>query len=289
MLYQVGRVCYERFNSAVFIVQNRSEKKGEKRFHYPYDFPIVTMGEMRKMITNKDLFICNPTHSRYSFGSRLPAQTVMYLQGVNTYTNLDQNFDHYVSVSGFVRRHALSKYNVDSHVIHPFVDLDTFNQGLPWEQRNKQILVLAYKKETMRLLRKFMKRYQLKYPLRTVTFKKVENLSQKQLATIMGKHQYYLTLTPIEGFGLPPLEAMASGCAVFGFNGYGGMEYFNTKNSCVSEYRNFGPLVEYLHEIDQNPDVGIPLSKNAVTTAKKFSFAHFKAEWGRYLTDTIFH
>src|SRR5699024_9690862 len=120
------------------------------------------------------------------------------------------------------------KYHVDSQVINPFISVDIFNKGIPWKKRSNQILLLTYKKETFREYKKLLRLYQRKYSLGSLSFKKVQNLPQEQLSTIMGQHKYYLTLTPVEGFGLPPLEAMSSGCAVLGFDGYGGQDYFTT-------------------------------------------------------------
>ena len=37
-------------------------------------------------------------------------------------------------------------------------------------------------------------------------------------------------MSRLEGFGLPPLEAMASGCLVVGFTGFGGLEYATKEN-----------------------------------------------------------
>src|SRR5699024_11667184 len=124
-------------------------------------------------------------------------------------------------------------------------------------KRSNQILLLTYKKETFREYKRLLRLYQRKYSLGSLSFKKIQNLPQEQLSTMMGQHKYYLTLTPMEGFGLPPLEAMSSGCAVFGFNGYGGRDYFTENNSCVAEYHHYSPVIKFLHDISRNPNIGV--------------------------------
>src|SRR5699024_1543922 len=126
--------------------------------------------------------------------SRLPCHKVMYLQGVNTFTTLDKNFDHYVASSRFVQQHVKENFNVDSQVIHPFINIDIFNKGIPWKQRSNQILLLTYKNETLREYKKLIHQYQRRYPLGSLSFKRIKNLPQEELSTIMGQHKYYLTL-----------------------------------------------------------------------------------------------
>lgn len=288
MLYQIGRICFEVFKTPVFVVQTYSGKRGGNRFHYPYDFQSISIKKMLEIVTPDDIFFCNPVHSGHDFGSRLPCQKVMYLQGVNTYATLDRHFDYYVSNSRFVQQYAKKYYNLDSKMINPFINVELFNKGKPWKDRSNQILLLTYKKETTYEFKQLMRRYLAKYPLGSLSFKRIQNLPQGQLSTIMGQHKYYLTLTPVEGFGLPPLEAMSSGCVVLGFNGYGGRDYFTPKNSCVAEYHDYAPLINFLYEINRNPNTASSLSHNAINTAKEFSFDHYKREWTHFLENRIF-
>ena len=51
-----------------------------------------------------------------------------------------------------------------------------------------------------------------------------------------------LALNARESFGLVPIEAMASGCIVVGFHGYGGLEYATPENGYW-----FSP--EYMEEV----------------------------------------
>ena len=50
------------------------------------------------------------------------------------------------------------------------------------------------------------------------------------VARAMGSAKIFLSLSRLEGFGLTPLEAMASGCIVAGFTGIGGREYATPEN-----------------------------------------------------------
>jgi len=289
MLYQIGRICFDVFNTPVFIVQTYSGKRGDHRFLYDYEFPTISIKKMLEIVTPDDIFFCNPVHSNHAFGQRLPCQKVMYIQGANTFTVLDMHFDHYISNSTFVQQHVRKYYQVDSEIINPFINNDLFSKGISWNKRSNHILLLTYKKETIFEFKQLMRRYMEKHALGSLSFKKIQNLSQKRLSTIMGQYKYYLSLTPVEGFGLPALEAMSSGCVVLGFNGYGGRDYFTANNSYVAEYRDYDPIIKCLYEINRNPGVGFSRSQKAMDTAKQFTFARYKREWTHFLESRIFH
>lgn len=52
----------------------------------------------------------------------------------------------------------------------------------------------------------------------------------EEVARRLGQSQWFLSLSHMEGFGLPPLEAMSAEAIVAGFHGEGGKEYATQKN-----------------------------------------------------------
>lgn len=72
--------------------------------------------------------------------------------------------------------------------------------------------------------------FKAKYPdTRHIPFAVADNFTEEQLAEVLGTSHILLALNQMESLGLVPLEAMASGCVVTGFHGYGGLEYANTE------------------------------------------------------------
>lgn len=55
----------------------------------------------------------------------------------------------------------------------------------------------------------------------------VEGLSERHVAEALRSSAIFLSFSALDGFGLPPAEAMACGCYVVGFHGQGGKEYFD--------------------------------------------------------------
>lgn len=68
--------------------------------------------------------------------------------------------------------------------------------------------------------------------LATWRFVQIENFSSEELDQTLNESLIFLAFSHMEGFGLPPAEAMAAGCIVIGYTGVGGDEYFTTRYGC---------------------------------------------------------
>lgn len=55
----------------------------------------------------------------------------------------------------------------------------------------------------------------------------IDSLPAQGVANVLRESMIFLSFSQREGFGLPPLEAMACGCLVVGFHGHGGAEFFD--------------------------------------------------------------
>jgi len=54
----------------------------------------------------------------------------------------------------------------------------------------------------------------------------IHGKTELEVAELLRSSQVFLSFSQLEGFGLPPLEALACGCLVVGFHGFGGRELF---------------------------------------------------------------
>lgn len=57
-------------------------------------------------------------------------------------------------------------------------------------------------------------------------FEKIDGMQPDQVAKIYDEALIFLSFSKEDGFGLPPAEAMLSGCLTIGYTGVGGEEYF---------------------------------------------------------------
>lgn len=66
--------------------------------------------------------------------------------------------------------------------------------------------------------------------LRDIPFVPLDGMPAGAVAQALRESSVFLSTSHREGFGIPPLEAMASGCVVAGFTGGGGTEYATGAN-----------------------------------------------------------
>ena len=89
----------------------------------------------------------------------------------------------------------------------------------------------------------------IKNNIKNWDFVSINNKSEEEVAKILNESLIFLSLNHKEGFGLPPAEAMASGCIVIGYAGQGGEEYFNPNFSIKIDEGNIIQFVEKVEEI----------------------------------------
>ena len=95
----------------------------------------------------------------------------------------------------------------------------------------------------------------------------IEGQSEREVARILSETAIFLTFAHPEGFNLPPLEAMACGCVVVGYDGFGGREYFSAEVGYPVPNGDVQALartaLEVLHEYRANPDRLLGLGRRA--------------------------
>jgi len=113
----------------------------------------------------------------------------------------------------------------DVPVVPCMVDTTVFRPGL----KTPSIAYMPRRlPETAELIRKvFLRRHP---SLSSVPWRPINGRTEEETAEILSTSAVFLSLSHQEGFGLPPLEAMASGCVVVGFHGGGGREYATASN-----------------------------------------------------------
>lgn len=109
----------------------------------------------------------------------------------------------------------------------------------------------------------------------SVTWVPIDKMPQQEVARTLGESSIFLALNRLEGFGLPPLEAMASGCLVVGFTGFGGRDYATPDNGFWCDEDNLIGCANQLHKALQMLAAGTPETRrmraNGLKTAAGYS------------------
>ena len=97
--------------------------------------------------------------------------------------------------------------------------------------------------------------------------------SDNEIAKIFLNSNLFISTSWLEGFGLPPLEAMACGCPVITSDSKGIHEFAIDEYNCLMyEPKNELQLIEKIKFCIDNSDICKKLSLNGIKTADKFNW-----------------
>lgn len=187
-------------------------------------------------------------------------------------------------------RDALQRWGstVQWRMVRPFV-LPVFSRAAqqPNGQRKRQIAFMPRKRpmEASLLQSLFVNLYP---NLADVPWVEINNMARSKVAKVLAESQVFASLSHYEGLGLPPLEAMAAGCLVSGFTGYGGEEYATPENG---RWVDDGDLEAFAHALaaDVQADATVIASRRAAgqATAARFDVAQFEAQLNQAWSDLL--
>jgi glycosyltransferase involved in cell wall biosynthesis len=287
MAYEIGLAAHQALGLPFKAVLNSGEDPRSSSFEYPIRFETVERGQLSSMVRPDDLLICNPSFSDGSIGLTHRCRKLMYIQGFNTFSNLDLWFDHYASVSRFVQDYIRNTYDLKTDVISPFVSVDTA-LTTPWRDRpggsiwfymkghGLQLQLLErLKDEVGRVNGCLARQIDWEGSLLWAGSHKQNDLLEKIAA-----RQYFVSLSVSEGFGLVPLEAMGLGTAVVGFDGFGGRDYFRRGENClVRRYPDVAGVAQDLVRCLEEQDLAERLASQGPMTASFYSRDRFREKW----------
>jgi hypothetical protein len=284
MAYHLARILQLDFGLEAIAVGEESAQNTV--FDYDIVFPAIGIDAMRREITGDDLLIANPSFSDYGFGFNCRGRKIMYVQGFNTFRLLDRRFDLYVAVSGFVRNFLSGTYGIQAEVAPPFISADKLPPAPDWWERQDGSILVSHKRngeESLDCLRRLLPEIDLS---NTLTGKMPWRTAMEKI----GRARIFLTLSPAEGFGLMPLEAMAMGCTVAGFDGFGGRDYLRPGVNCaVTAYADIEGIADQLTTLLANPNDARILADagRATALAPSYTYSAFRETWRQIFSDFL--
>lgn len=287
MAYALGRVLHERFDKEVIVVRVGDETPAHGIFDYPHQFDLIDLASMEAHITERDLLIANPSFSDHLFGPRLPGTKLMYVQDFKTFAVIDGFFNHYVCCSRCIAHFLKLVYDMEVPVIPLCYHAEDVPEPVPWDERVADEIVVVgkhYAAELFAIVEREMKARGVTHRLRLVT----DGIPHRELLAEMARHRYFMAITPAEGFGLTPLEAMACGCAVMGFHGCGGLEYMRSGENCdVAPYPDVAGMVDHAAALLADDGRARKLAEQSLVDAPTYEYTEFERSWVSYLRDEV--
>lgn len=229
------------------------------------DGMVLGQGIVLKLYKTCCLWAYRKRHIRYLFNSR--------------YT-----YDQYCSDSGL--------RNIPFDLVHPAINLTVFRQESSKVISNRPSICLVARKHPWKGLQTFIKAFNTLPeetrtrlgPIRLISHDDLSSYdtqgmeiikpkSDLDIATVYKKSDIFISTSWWEGFGLPPLEAMACRCACIISASGGVNEYAINNHNCIMfTPKNVTELQQALCKLADNKEFRESLATQALHTSSRFSW-----------------
>lgn len=211
-------------------------------FFFSSDVPVEQLSAGSRFSASDVIVIPEAWHRELQIFERLALRKIVFCQ------------NHFNVSFGLGERRDYSSYGVQtvfccSNVIAEFLKSTLQLTGVPivrngidrslFRPAENKHLQIAYMPRKMRqealfLIDTFKRRSRRFASTKWIS---IDRKTENEVATILGESSLFLSLARMEGFGLPPLEAMATDTLVVGFTGDGGADYATRDNGlwCAAE------------------------------------------------------
>lgn len=130
------------------------------------------------------------------------------------------------------------------HLVQIAVDNNIFRP------REKKLQVCAVPRKLPREFEAIIGGLRLLHPaFAGIPILRIDSVPEPQVADMMADSAVFLSLCHREALPLTPIEAMASGCAVVGYHGWGGLDYANAANGRWFGHDEVEGVIDALAEV----------------------------------------
>ena len=161
------------------------------------------------------------------------------------YTFNCHSLDQYDLKSSYMEKDITNVFctslHIEKYINYVFPNLKTFrghygiNANLFQYNENKEKIIAYMPRKLPKEALQVINLLKFRGALKGWKLQEIDNLKETEVAEILKKSLIFISLSDREGFGLPPVEAMACGCLVIGCHGIGGREYFKEEFSYAVE------------------------------------------------------
>ncbi|SSY71080.1 glycosyltransferase [Alysiella crassa] len=251
---------------SILDIESKPKLRHLKRFIQYYYNKIVTKSQYK--LPEKDAILIVPEVLGLKLNNIPNYKKIIYNQN-NHYT-----FSYYptyeeVQIDPYVHKNTLATMTVSDYsyqyLQYAYPNAVLFNTGISLSNqftlgkkpKLKKIAFMPRKlpEDSKQVLRILAKRPVFK----DWQFIAIDNKSEHEVISILQESAIFMSFNHIEGFGLPPVEAMACGCYVIGYAGNAGLEYLKSEFSTPIPDLNILEFVKELERIviqyNDNPEI----------------------------------
>ena len=261
------------------------------------DVPICYADGLTKTsITQNDILVVPEVMTQHPLVKSTPAKKVLFLQaGGFLFDGIPLDVTH--KSMGFSLVMVIMPHLVP--IVERFVGLpvvmvspmvaDYFYQGSISTQRERSIVMYPKFAQTdFSIVNGLLRRKTGSNRLRKALgfdwrIKLLEGLSHRQVAEVFGKATFFISLNTFEALNTSVVEAMARGCIVFCYEGFGPRDFLEDgTNAFVFGNNEPYRLVEKLYDVLDHPQKYAnqlkEMQQNALATAQKYTYEVMKNE-----------
>ena len=279
-----------------FVVHNQT---GFRLPWFDCDVPILYAGSSLRVSPNDIVVIPEDHKEALKAFKNIPARKYVFCQNHFYVFRGLQNGDSwndYGILKIFCCSDIISKFiqsvfeYTEAPVIHNAIHLDIFKP-------RKKKLQIAYMPRKTPGEPDFIRNlfYRLYKQYKQIPWVCIDRVNETKVAEIMSESAVFLSTSVYEGFGLPPVEAMACGCIVVGFHGNGGLEYASKDNGFWCEgndiiecAKTLGHVISLINNEDEKIS---KIKSHALKKASEYSFDRQEKEllnfWGKVKNETF--
>jgi len=276
--HHVQMLCRNGFDARILLIDSGREA------HFADTVPTEQLNRDFVPLNSDLCVIPEPWDHWISHFRRFPARKYVFCQnhfylfhGLSRWRSYEEAGIDTVFCCSEVISHFLTTYMKQARapVIPNAIDHALFQ---PREKR-RQIACMPRK---MKIEARFLcGLFRARHPtLADVPWIEIADKGEHEVAEILGHSAIFLALGRLEGFGLPPIEAMASGCLTVGFTGDGGRSFATPENGLWCDPEDWVGCVDAvaaaLREFDR--DGGKERVAAGLATAGHYTFERMERE-----------
>jgi glycosyltransferase involved in cell wall biosynthesis len=285
------------FNASIVLCGPDSHIRGADRNRYflnSADVPELTLDENMTFHKN-DIVVLPEGWGDYikHFGAT-PLRTIVFCQnnyyiyrGLGNARNYEElGIDRVFCGSEFMTKSLKEQLGYENTPIVPYAINPKIYRPL---EKSRQI---AYMPRKMALEASFVEgEFKRLFPhFADVPWMKIDKMAEVKAAEIMGQSMVFVSFNRLDALGLPPLEAMSSGCILTGFLGGGGVEYATHENGFWCDPEDWRGAAEAVAAALEafGTEVGANMIRHGHDTAARYSARNMKDAllrfWGHEVT-----